>query len=180
MSLFDFIENEPDQAPEPTIPTRQPSRGSSKPDHQATTGQRPWKQKPERLKFLKPCPICQGNEFTHGNNGGFFCNHCQPGIKGHPVIALGCRQPPETVEGLPCGGCGATLYTKIENGFIFDDGSLADGWHCGGMNCPVKILIGNKKVDQATIKKTLGGSSQDKNLTSESHEQKRSEVQKKQ
>ena len=56
-------------------------------DHQA---------KAEKLKFLKPCPLCQGREFTHGKNGGFFCNVCQPDVIGLPVIALGRRVVPQS------------------------------------------------------------------------------------
>ena len=58
-----------------------------------TSKNRKSKPKPEKLKFLKPCPICAGREFTHGKKGGFFCNFCQPGIDGHRVVALGYRKP---------------------------------------------------------------------------------------
>ena len=53
--------------------------------------------------------------------------------------------PPTTgpeVPGLPCGGCGSTRYRKVVDGFIFPDGSRADGWHCGGRECHVKLMVG--------------------------------------
>ena len=53
--------------------------------------------------------------------------------------------PPTTgpeVPGLPCGGCGSTSYRRVVNGFIFPDGSRADGWHCGGRECGVKLMVG--------------------------------------
>ena len=46
------------------------------------------------------------------------------------------------VPGLPCGGCGSTRYRKVVDGFIFPDGSRADGWHCGGRECGVKLMVG--------------------------------------
>lgn len=64
------------------------------------------KRKPiERLKFLKPCPLCGGREFVHGKRGGFFCVHCQPGKEGQPVFALGHRaakrEEVDPPQGLP-------------------------------------------------------------------------------
>ena len=54
--------------------------------------------------------------------------------------------PPPTigpeVPSLPCGGCGSTSYRRVVNGFIFPDGSRADGWHCGGRECGVKLMVG--------------------------------------
>ena len=53
--------------------------------------------------------------------------------------------PPTTgpeVIGLPCGGCGSTRYRRVVNGFIFPDGSCTDGWHCGGRECHVKLMVG--------------------------------------
>ncbi len=97
---------------------------------------------PEKLKFLKPCPICGGRDFIHGHEGGFFCISCQPGIEGLPVLALGYRNPPEKAKGLPCPNCGATIYGKEEKGFLLPDGTVTDGWHCGGASCRVKLLIG--------------------------------------
>jgi hypothetical protein len=104
--------------------------------------------RPEKLKFLKPCSICQGREFTHREHGGFFCNNCQPGIEGHPVIAMGHREPPETVTGLPCASCGSTTWTKEKDGYQYPDGTITDGWHCGGKHCGVKLLSGNKDADR--------------------------------
>ena len=49
---------------------------------------------------------------------------------------------PNEVEGLPCGGCGATRYRKVVNGFVYPDGSRTDGWHCGGRECGVKLMVG--------------------------------------
>ena len=54
--------------------------------------------------------------------------------------------PPPTiapeVPGLPCGGCGSTSYRRVVDGFIFPDGSRTDGWHCGGADCRVKLMVG--------------------------------------
>ena len=53
--------------------------------------------------------------------------------------------PPTTgpeVPGLPCGGCESTRYRKVVNGFAYPDGSRADGWHCGGRECGVKLMVG--------------------------------------
>lgn len=162
MSFFDLIENDQIQPPDPETTTwnsreNMPDPGSDKPNRKRKTGQRIQHPRPEKLNFLKPCPICKGVTFTHRDQGGFFCNNCQPGIEGRPVIATGNnKQPPETVEGLPCAGCGSTIYTKIKNGFIFDDGTLADGYHCSGVNCHIKLLIGNKAADRRTKQQALG------------------------
>jgi hypothetical protein len=40
---------------------------------------------------LKHCPLCNGHEFTHGNQGGYFCTTCQPGSEGEPILASGKR-----------------------------------------------------------------------------------------
>ena len=45
------------------------------------------KKKREQLKFLKPCPLCGGRQFTYTTGGGFLCEHCQPGCCGTPVLA---------------------------------------------------------------------------------------------
>ena len=143
MGFFDLIENEQDQAADPVPIRTESTAGRATPRTKNSAPQRTGpklRPRPERLKFLKPCPICRGKEFTHGKNNGFFCNPCQPGIEGAPVLAGGAWQPPETVDGLPCAGCGSTTYQRIENGFIFDDLSLADGWHCGGENCSIKLF----------------------------------------
>lgn len=53
-------------------------------------------KKPEKLSFLRPCPVCAGRDFIYGTNGGFFCVVCQPGIVGHPITAAGPeRQRPD-------------------------------------------------------------------------------------
>lgn len=37
---------------------------------------------------LKPCPICHGVDFVHGNDGGYFCRICQiDSASGVPVRA---------------------------------------------------------------------------------------------
>ena len=57
--------------------------------------------------------------------------------------------PDQTVNGVPCGGCGSTIYRRVVGGYIFQnpDESPVDGWHCGGEHCHVKLLTGNKDVD---------------------------------
>ncbi len=53
--------------------------------------------------------------------------------------------PPTTgpeVPGLPCGGCGSTRYRKVVDGFVYPDDSRTDGWHCGGADCRVKLMVG--------------------------------------
>ena len=57
---------------------------------------------------------------------------------------------PAEVEGLPCGGCGATRYRRVKNGYTFPDGGRVDGWFCGSPGCHVKLLTGNKAVDRLT------------------------------
>ena len=37
--------------------------------------------------ILKPCPLCNGSEFVHGNKGGYFCKDCQPGHEGALIKA---------------------------------------------------------------------------------------------
>jgi len=56
--------------------------------------------RPERLSFLRPCPLCGGKKFVYGNAGGFFCLLCQPGIMGTPVEAGGAdrQQKPDHPE----------------------------------------------------------------------------------
>lgn len=152
MSLFDFIENNETKAADPGTQPGKAAPQKSKKNNQAQPGPPIRPSKPERLQFLAPCPVCGGTVFIHGRDNGFFCNNCQPGITGRPVIAAGSRQHQKTVKGLPCSQCGSASYIKIINGFIFDDGTLTDGWHCGGKNCLVKLLLGNKKADQAAKK----------------------------
>ena len=41
---------------------------------------------------LKLCPLCNGREFIHGNQGGYFCRICQPDVRpGTPIRAGGER-----------------------------------------------------------------------------------------
>ena len=54
---------------------------------------------------------------------------------------------PAEVEGLPCGGCGATKYRRVVVGYEFPDGTCADGWSCGSPGCHVKLLSGNQDMD---------------------------------
>ena len=54
---------------------------------------------------------------------------------------------PAEVEGLPCGGCGATRYRRVKNGYTYPDGGQVDGWFCGSPDCGVKLLTGYKAVD---------------------------------
>ena len=63
-----------------------------------------------------------------------------------PPAPAGTETPAE-VEGLPCGGCGATRYRRVKDGYSYPDGGQVDGWHCGGLDCNVKLLTGNKDVD---------------------------------
>ncbi|MBB5348977.1 hypothetical protein JWG42_01685 [Desulfoprunum benzoelyticum] len=62
-----------------------PATGPKKSTDQATKRNR----KPERLSFLRPCPICKGRLFIYGSRGGFFCSNCTPHIEGQPVEATG-------------------------------------------------------------------------------------------
>jgi len=34
-------------------------------------------QTPEKVDWLKPCPICSGHLFTESDRGGYFCCECQ-------------------------------------------------------------------------------------------------------
>jgi|GEM_PF-3593323 len=151
MSLFDQISQAVNQNETPILLDQNEQvssldTGGPAQERQTKAGKRP-AAKPEQLKFLKPCSICFGREFVHRKNGGFFCTTCQPGIAGHPVIALGHREPPEKVTGLPCAGCGSTTWTKEKDGYQYPDGIIVDGWHCGGDHCRVKLLSGNRKAD---------------------------------
>ena len=155
MSLFDQVDQAINAEKAVIISTQDEhfslkSEGSV-PDPPASNSKRPQKKTPEKLKFLKPCTICQGREFTHRKNGGFFCKTCQPGIDGTQVIATGHRKPLETVDGLPCARCASTTYTREKDGYQFPDGTIIDGWHCGGGSCLVKLLTGNKDVDLETL-----------------------------
>lgn len=64
-------------------------------EHQpAASPQKKTMAKPEKLSFLRPCPICGGRKFIYGAAGGFFCVVCQPGIQGQPVEATGPERDP--------------------------------------------------------------------------------------
>lgn len=78
MSLYDFIENEPDNS----TPT---------PDNK-THFQLVSAGKVEKLSFLKPCSLCNGRNFISKQKGGFFCIKCQPNEKGIRVFAAGNRK----------------------------------------------------------------------------------------
>lgn len=54
--------------------------------------------KPEKLSFLRPCPLCGGRHFIYGPAGGFSCVTCQPGISGLPVEAAGPDRQPTTPQ----------------------------------------------------------------------------------
>jgi len=53
---------------------------------------------------LKHCPLCNGHEFTHGNQGGYFCTTCQSGHEGDPFLASGKRSS-TTLKGHDSGWC---------------------------------------------------------------------------
>ena len=58
------------------------------------------------------------------------------------------KKPPTTgpeIPSLPCGGCGSTRYRKVVDGFAYPDGSRTDGWHCGGTDCGIKLMVGRIK-----------------------------------
>lgn len=80
----------------------------------------------------------------------YFAGHPAPPATTRPEPAppapAGTETPAE-VEGLPCGGCGATRYRRVKDGYSYPDGGQVDGWHCGGRDCNVKLLTGNKDVD---------------------------------
>jgi len=89
-------------------------------------------RRPERFSFLRPCPLCGGINFIFGNEGGFFCQVCQPGTIGTPVEAGGAdRQLPDqeavlqvgsgeneqnTFRGSRLSGTGKDTTTKQERG----------------------------------------------------------------
>ena len=92
MSLFDFIENDPESEearPEKEV-RYQPVNHSNV----------------EKLAFLKPCPLCSGKDFISKQKGGFFCIKCQPNQKGIRVFAAGNRKKP----GKECD----TLHEQVE------------------------------------------------------------------
>jgi hypothetical protein len=73
----------------------------------------------------------------------------EPAAAPTPPAPAGSEVPAE-VEGLPCGGCGATRYRRVKNGYTFPDGGQVGGWFCGSPGCGVKLLTGNKAVDRLT------------------------------
>ncbi len=80
-------------------------------------------------------------------------NRCQSLLKQHKSDIVSLLVNKEqivavAVTGLPCGGCRSTKYSRVPNGYRFPDGSLSDGWDCGGVECHIKLLTGNKEVDQ--------------------------------
>lgn len=87
MSLFDFIENK-QNTPEPAASGHKITGVKASCYTQKT--------KPEKLKFLKPCPLCEGRDFVCTKTGGFFCIQCKPGAIGTPVIAEGSWDLPGT------------------------------------------------------------------------------------
>ncbi|MBM9536172.1 CHC2 zinc finger domain-containing protein [Desulfobulbus alkaliphilus] len=50
------------------------------------------------------------------------------------------------VAGLPCGGCGRTVYRRVIDGFTYPDGTLADGWHCSTPGCSVKLMANTNQA----------------------------------
>jgi len=75
-------------------------------------------RRPERFSFLRPCPLCGGINFIYGNEGGFFCQVCQPGSMGTPVEAGGAdRQQPDH-EAVFQVGLGEHVQ-NIQRGFLF-------------------------------------------------------------
>jgi hypothetical protein len=58
----------------------------------------------QRFSFLRPCPLCGGKKFIHGQKGGFFCQLCQLGIIGTPVEAGGPDRQKQDQEAGPSGG----------------------------------------------------------------------------
>lgn len=99
MGFFDTIDRLKSTETElqPAIITDQDSRENEK---KRQTGpfqvKKKTNSKPERLSFLRTCPLCNGKKFIYGNDGGFFCLVCQPGIMGTPVEAGGAdRQQPD-------------------------------------------------------------------------------------
>lgn len=77
----------------PVFPLKDPSQlEKGGVDNEKTS--RVKKQKaPEKLNFLRPCPICEGRKFTCSITGGFFCIKCQPKQEGVYVIAGGHERP---------------------------------------------------------------------------------------
>ena len=109
MSLFDFIEQPPDEQELPNLPAsnhvaKQEHAGHRQADPAPPLHKQPRTQQPgadlanrpprkvEKFNFLKPCPLCHGRDFIYGQNGGFFCIQCQPGHKGTLVSANGAER----------------------------------------------------------------------------------------
>lgn len=93
MGLADFIQQKNIENPaitQPTVKDGHVSLVKNKPVQKLARQTKQQSQhKQEKLKFLRPCPLCQGRYFTYGQKGGFYCETCQPGIAGSPVYATG-------------------------------------------------------------------------------------------
>jgi hypothetical protein len=76
--------------------------------------------RPEKLSFLRPCPICHGRNFIYGAAGGFFCVVCQPGIQGQPVEATGPERPQAEQKREGQGGDFSSSASWIEREKISD------------------------------------------------------------
>jgi len=103
-----------------------------------------------------PVPATWGKDHTDAFLAGHdLCEWFAMGLHlaGHPAPDSTAVEPatspeiPTEVEGLPCGGCGATRYRRVPGGYTFPDGEQVDGWFCGSPDCGVKLLTGNKAVD---------------------------------
>lgn len=88
MGLFDAIEQLAKDPSAGSIPVPQPIE-QEKGTAAARERHHRRNNKPERLSFLQPCPICHGRSFTHITSGGFACQTCQPGRFGDRVEAAG-------------------------------------------------------------------------------------------
>jgi hypothetical protein len=89
MGFFDNL-NDTDQHEHVgmTIPKNLPEVATAPPETASFTKKKSNK-KPEKLSFLRPCPLCKGRLFNLSAVGGFFCEVCQPGIEGQLVEATG-------------------------------------------------------------------------------------------
>lgn len=108
-----------------------------------------------------PIPAAWGKDHTDAFLGGHnlrqwfamalrLAGHQAAPATTRPEPAAAGPEIPAEVEGLPCGGCGATRYRRVKNGYTFPDGSREGGWRCGGRHCGVKLLSGNQDVDRLT------------------------------
>ena len=46
-------------------------------------------QQPPVEPDLKPCPICKGIDFVHGDKGGYYCTVCQPDARSGVFVGAG-------------------------------------------------------------------------------------------